>query len=279
MLTPEIVLPSIAPIPAEHARLDAPGEDLRDELLDIMRRAITDHPRSLQVAIGPSEIGHVCARRIGYKLLGFPEHAGDVNWKATIGTAAHAWEEDVFTADNERQPVRAAGQTRWLIEQRVCVGELGGEPIFGHCDLFDRVTGTSVDWKFVGPTQLKKYRAKGPGPQYRAQGHLYGRGWQRRGQHVRHVAVMFLPRDGALRDAVYWHEPYDEQVALDALQRAEGIVQATRALGVNALPILPTADAFCSMCPFYKARSTDLTDGCPGDPAAQRTQQPALTLG
>src|SRR6202007_2411815 len=94
-----------------------------------------------------------------------------------------------------------------------------------------RVTGTVVDWKSVGPTQLTKYKAKGPGGQYRAQAHLYGRGWARRGQDVRHVAVMFLPRNGELREAYFWSEPYDEQVAIQALQRLEGIPLTARALG------------------------------------------------
>lgn len=273
-----MTLPAIAPMPAQLQQLDQAPEMLRDELLAIIRRSIDEHPRSLQVELGPSELGHPCARRIGYGLLEFDENPGEPNWKATVGTAVHAYLEDVFTADNVRQAVRAANVTRWLLEDTVSPGELGGQPVPGHCDLYDRVTATVVDWKCVGPTQLKKYRSKGPGDQYRRQAHLYGRGWQRRGQDLRRVAVMFLPRDGELRDAYYWSEPYDEQVAVEALQRAEGIVQATRALGVNALPILPTADAWCRMCPFYRANSTDLTRGCPGDAATQQPQTPALTL-
>jgi hypothetical protein len=272
MLKPAI----IDPLPVELTQYGSDPDLLRGELLDIITRAIDDHPRSQQVELGPSEIGHTCARRIGYAMLGHPEKPGEPNWKATVGTAVHAWLEEQMLGDNR---TRSDQPTRWLTEMTVVVGELGGVPISGHCDLFDRVTGTVVDWKCVGPTQLKRYKSKGPGEQYRRQAHLYGRGWVQRGQAVEHVGVMFLPRDGALRDAYYWHEPYDEQVAIDTLQRAEGIVQATRALGPAALAILPTADAFCSMCPFYKARSTDLSQGCPGDPAGQRTQQPALTLG
>lgn len=278
MLRPEI--PDVEPLPAH---LQMPGSDpslLEKELLWLIGQAIEQHPRTLQVELGPSEIGHTCARRIGYAMLGTEENASEPNWKATVGTAVHSWLEDVFTAANsEVRNIVTGPEARFLTETRVSVGELGGVEIRGHCDLFDRVTGTVVDWKCVGPTQLKRYRTKGPGDQYRRQAHLYGRGWTRRGQRVERVAVMFLPRDGALREAHYWSEPYDEAVALEALQRAEGIVQATRALGPRALDILPTADAWCRMCPYFKARSEDLTQGCPGDPATQRTPTPALSLG
>lgn len=234
------------------------------ELLHLITRRIHSHPRSLQVAIGPSEVGHDCARRIGYKMLGVDENPGEPNWKATVGTALHTWLEDMLAADNA-----AAAETRWLVEETVTVGSIGGRDIHGHCDVFDLVTGTVVDWKSVGPTQLKKYRAHGPGGQYRSQAHLYGRGWVARGHRVERVAVMFLPRNGELREAFYWSEPYDEKVALAALQRAEGIHTAVSMLGAQALAVLPTADAFCQLCPYWKANSTDLEAGCPGDPGAR----------
>jgi hypothetical protein len=85
---------------------------------------------------------------------------------------------------------------------------------------------------------------------------------------------MFLPRNGELREAVWWSEPYDEQIALDALARADGIHTLTAALGHESLPLLGTADAFCRMCPYYLAGSTDLTQGCPGDPGSARPPAP-----
>lgn len=274
-----MTLPTIEPLPAHLTHYGADPALLRDELLGIITKAIEEHPRSLQVKLGPSEVGHPCARRLGYKFLGTPENPGEVNWKATVGTAVHAFLEDVFTAQH---PVD--GCTRWLTEMQVDAGVLGGQALDGHCDLFDRVTATSVDWKTHGPSILKKYRAKAnrgecPDVTYRAQAHIYGLGWKRRGQHVERVALMGMPRDGKLSDAYFWSEPYDEQLALDAIARAEGISIAIAQLGTAALDLLPTADAYCSMCPFYRHRSEDLDLGCPGDPASQRSQAPALTLG
>jgi len=256
------------------AYTDAPAPDqLGRGLLDTIAEAITNHPRSQQVRIGPSEIGVPCARRIGYKLLEQPERPGKPNWKATVGTAIHAWLEDVFDTQNLTFDAQHGhhGAERWLIETTVHVGDMGDTAITGSADLFDRVTGTVIDWKSVGPTQLKKYKAHGPGAQYETQAHLYGRGMVAAGMTVRNVMIVFLPRNGELADTYIWHAPYDEQVALDALSRLSGIHLTTQALGPQALTSLPTADAYCTFCPFYKAGSTDLTEGCPGHPRQQHT--------
>lgn len=255
-------LPPLPQLP-DQLRTD---RDPTSDLLDVIKTSITNHPRSQQKRIGPSEIGQPCARRIGYQLTGHPEtntRTDDVPWKPTIGTYAHAGMEDVFTdANTDTQ------HARWLTEMTVSVGDIGGTDITGHADLYDRYTDTVIDWKFVGPTQLRKYKSKGPGPQYRDQIHLYGRGFARRGLPVKRVLIAFMPRDGEFRDAHLWTEPYDEQVALDALQRANGIHLTVTALGVDGLAALGTAEQYCTRCPFYRRGSTDLATGCPGDPEA-----------
>ena len=271
-------LAPIEPLP-EHLSARGGSVDLiRAELLAVIKNAIVNHPRSQQKAIGPSEVPHPCARRIGYKLGGAPEinhQPDDTPWLPTIGTAVHAWLEEQFIAANA-----GGDSTRWLAELRVAVGAILGAEITGSMDLYDRATATIVDWKIIGPTTLKKYKAKGPGQQYRGQIHLYGRGATRRNLPVDNVMIAFLPRNGELRDAYLWSEPYDEQVALDALQRAEGIALSIGTLGPAAYPLLPTADAFCTRCPYYRRGSTDPVAGCPGDENAPipHGSAPALTL-
>lgn len=206
---------------------------LFDELLYEIRQHIDNHPRSQQTRIGPSEVGMACARRLGHKLAGtLPPDTHD-KWLATIGTAVHAWLEGALSAANDRWAAHD-GKPRFLIEQRVTIGQVAGDDIDGSTDAYDTVTDTVVDWKIVGPTRLKKYRRHGPGPQYRNQGHGYGRGWAAKGYNVRRVMVVFLPRNGPLSDAFSWSEDYDEQVALDALARANRIDAAVKILGSAA---------------------------------------------
>lgn len=244
---------------------------LAAEYLQVVKHAVHQHPRSLQTRIGPSELGHPCTRRIGYKLLGHPvnEFPDDTPWLPTIGTAVHTWLEDQFTAANTGHD-----HARWLTEVTVNVGQVGQVDVTGHVDLYDRVTATVIDHKIVGPTTLRKYKTSGPGDQYRAQIHLYGRGLTRRGLPVDTVMIAFLPRNGELRDAHLWHEPYDEQVALDALQRVEGIALTVETLGRDGLRLLPTTDAYCQRCPYYQRASVDPTQGCPGHPGSTAGDHP-----
>lgn len=269
-------LPIIEALPAHLTSRGGSGDLVGAELVDVIKNAIRNHPRSLQKAIGPSEVSHPCARRIGYKLGGAEEinqTPDDTPWLPTIGTAVHAWLEEVFAGANPGDE-----DLRWLVELRVGIGTILGAEITGSMDLYDRVTATVVDWKIVGPTTLRKYKANGPGPQYRGQIHSYGRGATRRGLPVDRVMIAFLPRNGELRDAYLWHEPYDEQVALDAIQRAEGIALAVGTLGPAAYAQLGTADAYCNRCPFYRAGSTDPATGCPGDENARTPGNPFADL-
>jgi hypothetical protein len=250
-----------------------------EEYLFAIRDAIINAPRSQQKSLGPSELGDPCTRRLGYKLLDHPGQVDiRVNWKATVGTGVHLWAEGAFDQYNQNHYLLLEGNERFYIETRVNVGEINGVPIAGSCDLYDRVTGTVIDHKTCKPTILDTYRRKrDPGQQYRVQAHLYGRGWQRAGLPVHRVMVAFLPRNGELDEAYIWHEAYNEQIAVDALNRLWGVKQAVDQLGTAALELLPTADAWCTHCSFFNLRSTDLTKGCPGDPAS-RVSRPIPTL-
>lgn len=255
------------------------GSAVADELREVIEGAILNHPRSLQSAIGPSEIGGACARKIGYKLLGWPDPPR-VNWAATIGTAVHAWMENTFDLDNVARAPHLGGQERWYIEERVTVGYVPGMGfITGSCDLYDRITGTVIDWKVVGPTQLRKYKSQGPSAQYRGQAHLYGQGWANRGLPVSQVMICFLPRNGSLEEAYIWSEPWQPAVAKAALDRLARISQTCTEHGEDAPALLETAETYCGHCPYFKAGSADPRQGCPGDPASPlHNPQPALTL-
>jgi hypothetical protein len=272
-------LDQIPPLPGNW-----PPRDAEEDYFAAITDAITNHPRSLQKRIGPSEIGTPCARKLAYKLAGFPEKPGEPNWKATVGTGIHAWLEDAFDRANLTwaKAFGNQGVERWLIEEKVTVGlDANGQPITGSCDLYDRHTRTVIDHKTIGPTQLRKYRTSGPGRTYRTQAHLYGQGWANAGMPPAAVAICFLPRQGELRDAHWWAEPWDPEIATQALERLRQVQTAVETLGPTAFQALPTFDDYCSGCPFHNPRSTDPAVGCPGHPTATPARdcgQPALTL-
>jgi hypothetical protein len=155
---------------------------------------------------------------------------------------------------------------------------IDGQDITGSCDLYDTVTATVVDWKTCGKTRLDKYRRHGPDPDYRVQAHAYGRGWARQGYPVDTVAICFLPRNAELADTVWWSEPYDEQIAVDALARAEVISMANTALGDQAPGAMATVDHNCGYCPWFAIGATDLTRACPGNPSRPKRTDSILSL-
>lgn len=221
---------------------------LAEDYTKVIKRSIAAHPRSLQKRIGPSEIGMDCTRRLLHKLNGDNEPERGPAWKPAIGTAVHTQLEKWFEAENKR--IRFI---RWVCEHRVTVGEINGETIAGSCDLFDTITRTVIDHKIVGPRQLLDYRANGPSNQYRVQAHLYGLGFFRDPEPwgtPTEVMIAFLPRDGELSRAYYWHEPWQPAIAIEALNRVNQCDRERRELGMDiALQLYPEcANPFCPWC-------------------------------
>lgn len=235
---------------------------IAEELLDALGRAITDHPRSRQTVIGPSEIGNPCPRALIHRLAGelSPSWGPGGEWLATIGTAVHAWLADAMTARNG--PPVPGRQLRYLVEHRVTVGELAGQPVSGSCDLFDIDSATVVDWKVVGTSKLSSYRMQGPSAQYRTQIQLYARGLARQGHFVRTCMIAFLPRNLPLEQAYFYSAPYDEAVAVAALERAAALRALGLSLGPQAASQLypPCQSDWCGFCatrrPYTAGRPT-----------------------
>lgn len=186
------------------------------EITRIIQNAITNQPRSLQKTIGPSEIGNPCDHCLTARLVGWEKQEYGTPWASTIGTGAHLLFETFFNNYEQQQGGR---ERRFLTEAPVMVGQVGGQQIWGSTDLLDTRTGMTIDWKFVGEASLRKYR-HGPSNQYRVQAHLYAKGWNDTGIPVKHVSIYFLPRTRSkMSDGFWWHEPYQPQIALDALNR------------------------------------------------------------
>lgn len=244
---------------------------LATTVIETVKHAAANAPRSLQTAPGPSELGTPCTRRLVYKALDWnPKPNRDTDpWASVIGTSVHAWMAQTFEAENER-----LGRQRYLIEHRVHLPY----GISGSTDLYDRDERLNNDWKCVGLDKVRAYRRDGPGDQYRAQAHLYALGLQLAGEHPENVAITFLPRGGRIDGLHVWTEPYDPQIAVNALKRYQSARDFTLFLDPEQTPanwaLLPTADAYCAYCPWFLPRSTDLSEGCPGHSAPAPSPQP-----
>lgn len=234
---------------------------VRDEIRHAIEEGIRTHPRSAQTLIGPSEIGTPCDHKLGFKLGATPPYNPPrAAWRPTVGTAVHTWLATAMERFNT-----SLGVTRFWVEQTVDVGEIDGTVIGGTVDLYDRVTATVIDFKVVGPSSLRSYKASGMPVGYRTQIHLYGRGLTRRAMPVDTVALLILPSNGELSDLVWLAEPYDERIAVAALARASRIAVAQRLAGADVVNAnLSTTDDHCTYCEWYRPGATDLTVACPG---------------
>jgi hypothetical protein len=245
---------------------DEYSEQLAEQIAQFIIDADRNSPRSKQTAIGPSEVGEPCERQLTYKLLGVTESNSERDpIAAIIGTAFHMWMAEKFQA---RQALMADGTPRFRVEERVTIRD----GLTGTADLYDRLGALNNDWKLVGVSSLDRYRRQGPGPKYRVQGHLYGLGQERTGHRPARVAITFIGRHHELQVHV-WSEPYDRQVAIDALARLDRIQQDAAGLDLAAKPdnweLVPVADdPTCRWCPWLKPGSDDLSQGCPGKPDA-----------
>lgn len=231
---------------------------------DIKHASATD-PRNMQVALGPSDLGTPCVRKLAYQILDWePKPNSEIDpWASIIGKAVHTWMAETYEARN-----RELGYERFLVEQRVY---LPGD-VAGSCDLYDRDTRRLIDWKVTSLDNIRKYRTNGPGHQYRAQVHEYALGRQLAGDTPEHVAVVFLPRAGRIDGLYVWTEPYQPAVAVQTIKRYQATMHAIATLIPDIHPdrwaMFPTADAHCLWCPWHLPASTDLAKGCPGHGAA-----------
>lgn len=231
--------------------IDTP-EVIFEELLAAINGRMAAHPRTQQVAVGPSELGDPCTRRLLRSLSGVKEPRRDGpydGWLATIGTATHAWLGDAFAPP------------RYLTETRVAVGKVAGVVVNGSCDLFDVDTGTVIDWKVLGEVSLDKVRLDGPGAKYETQLQLYAHGMVARGMSVRQVMLVVLPRDKGLNAAVKWDDDYRPDVAEAALARATGLVTLLGIVGLDAaIAQYPTcSDWHCYWCRIDRRPSIPTT--------------------
>ncbi|ARQ95501.1 exonuclease [Mycobacterium phage Shandong1] len=254
---------------------------LLGDLKGVFKRGWATHARSAQRALGPSEVGHPCTRRLATATMDYPRINPESDpLPAWLGTAGHAKFEDAVVLDNERiidewlkdreqrctvlRGVTGADPEhpvddplyvgRWFSERRVQVS--GG--LAGTCDLYDTWTGTVIDLKFPGATAFSTYKKQGPSPEYKVQAHCYGRGYVNEGFDVKRVAIWFIPRGGTLSSSFVWSEPYDPAVVDQTVERLQNIALALNDLDIDNHPerlaLITKTPHNCMFCPYYSPK-------------------------
>ena len=118
---------------------------------------------------------------------------------------------------------------------------------------------------------MKARKTDGPTEQQLIQINIYGYGLKQAGYDVKQVALAFYPLGGQLTGLHVWIGDYDEQIALDAIQRQEDIISLLNAVDVEAYPdnwsLIPLAPSRnCFYCPWHLGGALEqpLSKGCPG---------------
>jgi hypothetical protein len=243
--------------PKSATGLEGHAARVKDDITKLILHAAATSPRSIQTRIGPSEMGHPCMRKLAYKALDHPKtNTNSDPLPSIIGTGGHLWLADA---------IERVGGGRYLSETRL---NISGS-IAGHCDVLDLWTRTVDDFKFPGPTAMKKYRANPPGKQYEDQQDLYGLGWDNLGYTPEHVAIIFIPRAGRLEDMHVWSRPWSKENAEACLNRYASIVARLGELNADTdrsvLARVPIEPSNCSWCEWFLSGSNDPAAGCPGD--------------
>lgn len=270
-LHPGCSAPKPGPIPnlTINAPTLVPGSNhpMRTILLDQVRWASSNAPRSLQVGLGPSEVGGSCDRRLAMRIAGLRTvNRTSDPWPAIVGTAIHDWLQRCLELDNQRL-VAAGKSLRWVTEVKVRPDLI----LTGKADAFDLETGTVIDWKTMGDTSSKRLAEDGPSLGYQIQIQTYGLGFYRAGYEVKKVALMFLPRSGMLKSARYFEWPFNPAMAQEAIERVyrigrEVLRLQSDGLGDRVWENIPCdPGALCGWCPFFRRDSAVVTEnGCPG---------------
>lgn len=183
--------------------------------------------RDKQTKIGPSGIGNPCDYCVALALTGHGQYRENPWWLgARVGTAVHSlMEYEVGKhVDTPRSPEFNALKDA-ATEERLFITNIEGYGnIYGNADL-TLTTGNLIDWKTTKKDTVKKYKLDGVPPAYVVQQSLYAYGWnQLEPGLITTCSLVFISRDGS-GDADVWvySWEYDEQVAVDALNRLRGL--------------------------------------------------------
>lgn len=231
----------------------------------VLSPLLTGTDRDRQRKIGPSELGNLCQRCLAEKLLGKSKRDDRVSLAPVIGTAFHAYLEQV-NADNQDV----------LTETKVTVGEIPGYgKIKGTMDAFVLSEAHGIDYKVMGMKRIAAMRRlfkltsagelltdvnRNEGAtlyKYWCQLNLYGKGMEDVGHKPERLSLVLFPRDDGMailpNDVTELVFPYRRRVAERVLERA-GSIYKWAIENQDKLDELPS-DKTC----FYCTRIRDIT--------------------
>lgn len=200
--------------------------------------------RSLQKAVGPSEIGG-CRRQVWHRLFNTRATNPDtLEMAAWMGTAIHnALEHRIRKLD--------PFQERYFSEI-----EVGHDGLMGHVDLYDSLNHEVIDWKTTTKSKLASKSHPWPSDQQRTQVQLYGYLLTCNDFVVETVTLVGIPRDGNENHIAIHSEAYDPEVA------KAGIAWLRELEWQDTPPEPERPVRFCrDYCQFYDATGEI---GCPG---------------
>ena len=256
--------PTCAPDDAMVPGMDYTYGDMQviETIKEVIVWGAAQSARSRQVALGCSEIGDPCRRKIAMTMAGVQKvNFAPDPWPSIVGTSIHTWLESAVNAYQLR-----FGSQGWLTELEV----LASPWLPGHVDLYHRGMGLVLDLKNPSRTNYRKMKKEGIGDTYFAQIQGYGKGVKRLGKPVRRVGILSIPRDGNLTELWCKSFPFDEPWIDAKIAELEKLGQELVQLDVLDHPerwnqIEPTPSRLCGWCPFYNfSLQVPGAEGCPG---------------
>ena len=175
--------------------------DIIKTLTSALQESDRSRDRSVQVELGASSVGG-CRTQAWHILNQTPKTNMETESLAAImGTAIHTtiYEAlkayDIFGDD-------------FILEEG-----LSDEYFKGHCDFYSRQSETVYDWKTVTMAKL----AKGglPTKQQKMQVNIYASMIAQK-YPVKRVGLVFIPRDGKMKDIVAWEDDYNPKLVEEA---------------------------------------------------------------
>ncbi|HEU5032712.1 MAG TPA: hypothetical protein VFV01_47870 [Spirillospora sp.] len=206
--------------------------DYAEQLRADVRRDDDDRPRSQQTTVGWSDVGG-CRAYLGFVLNGEWTTDDPDTWRAIVGTALHDYFARLRAGEGREHEVRTL---------------FGGIP--GHADEVDDDSVTDFKFPTLAVAESWKRDADALLPK-RQQVQGYAAGLVAAGRTIRTVRIMVCPVDGGFEDWWCHEEPYDEQVANDAVEKLRE-VQALLDEGLSP-PRDKPFDWCMRFCEFFAA--------------------------